>query len=637
MACWTRPAGRSALALSWAVGWLLLWALAAPAWAAAAATVSPTAPAPAHTLTLDQARFVLSNNPKPPADADQSIAWADVTLPDNWSTRIRDAAGTAWYRLPFDLATVPDEGLAVLVRRLSMNGEFYINGVRVLSGGRMAEPVTRRWNTPFFVEIPPPLLRPGRNQLDIRLYAYRNNNGGLGRVQLGDPATLRADYNLVDAVHVKGAVLSFAVALVAGFIGIVAWWRMGRQAVYGLFGLAMVAWAVRYANYFIQDVAINPTAYAVVVNSAQGWFFIFFTHFLLRLSGRHWPRVEALFYAMGVAGTLGIGAAFAGWLPLWLVVGGWSLVWLPGVAAMLWVSYRTVARWPRSIVAWLVALVGVLYVPLTFREMLITTDLFDFDSSYIAHYMGIPLAVLISWMLIDRLVASARAAAEAELAGARAVFDERQRITQDMHDGLGLQLNAALRVVERGELDGARFAALLRGCLDELRLVVDSAASVSGEFLPLLANLRMRLQPKLDAIGIRLHWQMQAFPHGLVLPPGTAMQILRIVQETINNTLKHAQATTITIRSAASDRPGHLALDISDNGIGFAHDAITPGRGLSGMQRRAAGVGVAVAVHSATSTPTGTTVRIDIPDARAAQAPQAAAASSERSSGSPSS
>lgn len=592
MACWTKLA----------CCWLLLWALVGPAAAAAGSSV-----------TLDHARFVLTDDPQPPSDA---VAWTAVTLPDNWSTRIRDAAGTGWYRMHFDLAAVPDDGLAILVRRLSMNGEFYVNGARVLSGGRMAPPVTRRWNTPFYVEVAKPLLHAGRNVLDIRLYAYRNNNGGLGRVEMGDPATLRAEHAVVDAVHVKGAVLSFAVALVAAFIGIVSWWRMGRDAVYGLFGLAMVAWGVRYANYFIQDVSIDPTAYAVVVNSAQGWFFIFFTHFLLRLSGRHWPRVEAVFYGMGLLGTLGIWAAFKGWVPLWLVVGGWSFVWLPGCAAMLWVSARTVARWPRSIVAWLVFVVGWMYVPLTFREMLITTNLVPFDTSYIAHYVGIPLAVLISWMLIDRLVATGRAAAEAELARSRAVFDERQRITQDMHDGLGLQLNAALRVVERGDIDAPKFAALLRGCLDELRLVVDSAASVSGEFLPLLASLRIRLQPKLDTIGIRIHWQMQQFPDGLVLPPGMAMHILRIVQETLNNTLKHAQASAITFEVVDSALPDHITLVVSDNGIGFVPAGATAGRGLSGMQRRAAAVGLGLAVVSSAS---GTQVLIDIPHLRAGQ------------------
>jgi signal transduction histidine kinase len=149
-----------------------------------------------------------------------------------------------------------------------------------------------------------------------------------------------------------------------------------------------------------------------------------------------------------------------------------------------------------------------------------------------------------------------------------------------------------------------------------LRLVVDSAASDSGEFLPLLASLRIRMQSKLESIGISIQWQMQRFPDGLVLPPGMSMQVLRIVQETINNALKHAQASLITFEVVDSSKPRHIALMVRDNGIGFVPDAVTPataGRGLSGMQRRAASVGVGLVVASSAG---GTSVQIDIPDLR---------------------
>lgn len=556
--------------------------------------------------TIQHARFLLTEDDKPPAD---DRDWSNVQLPDNWSVTRSRSSGIGWYRLTFEVDSNPTQAVAVLVRRLSMNGEFYVNGVRVLSGGSMTAPVTRNWNTPFFVEVPPPLLNAGRNVLDIRVYAYRNNNGGLGSVQVGDPGTLQEKYLFLYALHVKGAILSFAVALVAAFIGIVAWLRMGHDATYGFFGLAMVAWVVRYANYFVQDVPIDPTVYGIAVNSAQGWFFIFFTSFLLRLMRVRWPRAERALYLTGVLGTLGIGAASLGWVPLWLVIGVWSFVWVPGSVALLLASARHAFK-RRSVLAGLVALVAWLYVPLTFRELLITSGFMHFDASYIAHYVGAPLAALISWMLIDRLVDTARVAAEANFARAKATFDERQRITQDMHDGLGLQLNAALRVVERGELDRNKFAGLLRACLDELRLIVDSSTSDAGEFLPLLASLRYRMQSKLEAIGICIDWQMHDFPSDLTLPPGASLQVLRMVQEAINNAIKHANASVIAFRVANGRTPDHVALVISDNGVGFDGGAGTGGKGLSGMKRRAMAAGVKLAIHSS---PQGTSIEIAIP------------------------
>ena len=556
--------------------------------------------------TIDHARFLLADDDKPPAD---ERGWADVRLPDNWSVTRKQASGIGWYRMSFDAGSDPAKGVAVLVRRLSMNGEFFVNGVRVLSGGNMAAPVTRNWNTPFFVEIPSPLLHAGRNVLDIRVYAYRNNNGGLGTVYVGDAEALRSQHLFLTALHVKGAILSFAVALVAAFIGIVAWLRMGHDATYGFFGLAMVAWVVRYANYFVQDVPIDATLYGLAVNSAQGWFFVFFMSFLMRLTRERWPRAERALYLTGILGTAGIGAASLGWVPVSLVIGVWMFVWVPGSAALLLASAQH-AFHRRSVLACLVAFVVWLYVPLTFRELLITSGVMPFDASYIAHYVGAPLAALISWMLIDRLVKTARLAAEADYARAKATFDERQRITQDMHDGLGLQLNAALRVVERGEMDRQKVANLLRGCLDELRLIVDSAASDTGTFLLLLASLRIRMQPKLEAIGIRIDWQMDRFPGELVLAPGASLQVLRMVQEALNNAIKHANASVIAFRVAESATPGHVTLVISDNGAGFDNGASTEGKGLSGMKRRATAAGVGLAVQSSAE---GTSIEIAIP------------------------
>ena len=559
-------------------------------------------------VVVSAARFLLADDANPPSDARD---WSSVTLPDNWSGSRRDAEGIGWYRMEFVHGNDPSETIAVLVRRLSMNGEIFVNGVRVMSGGSMTPPVTRNWNTPFFVELPQSLLRAGRNVLDIRIYAYRNNNGGLGKVYLGKPAALRAQAVFLYALHVKGAIVSFAVTMLAAFIAIVAWLRMNRDAVYGLFGLSMVAWAVRYTNYFVLQAPIDPVAYGLVVNSAQGWFFIFFTPFLLRLAKLRWPRTEQALYVAGVLGMALLFAAFQGWVPLWLVIGVWLLVWLPGSVALLLVSTRLALR-TRSVPATLVAVVAWLYVPLTIRELRITANLAPFDSSYIAHYVGMPLVVLIVWILIDRVVDSVRAAAASEIAQARAAFDERLRITQDMHDGLGLQLNAALRMVERGNLDQSSFMASLRGCLDELRLIVDSSASGSAGFLSLLGNLRFRMQPKLESIGLRIHWRMEQFPDALSLSPSGSLQILRMVQEVINNVIKHAHASTLEFESIESPIPDHIRLVIRDNGIGFPSDSHREGNGLIGMQRRAAAAGVGFHIHSSAA---GTCVSIDIPTA----------------------
>ena len=51
---------------------------------------------------------------------------------------------------------------------------------------------------------------------------------------------------------------------------------------------------------------------------------------------------------------------------------------------------------------------------------------------------------------------------------------ERQRIMQDMHDGLGSQLLTSLAAVERGALDPKGMAQVLRDAMDDMRLAIDT-------------------------------------------------------------------------------------------------------------------------------------------------------------------
>ena len=69
---------------------------------------------------------------------------------------------------------------------------------------------------------------------------------------------------------------------------------------------------------------------------------------------------------------------------------------------------------------------------------------------------------------------------------------------------------------------------------------------------------------------------------------GVAMELHRIVQEALTNTLKHAGMTRATV--ALGYHGGFLELGIFDDGHGSAIDVV-PGHGLVGMQQRAALLG----------------------------------------------
>jgi signal transduction histidine kinase len=100
---------------------------------------------------------------------------------------------------------------------------------------------------------------------------------------------------------------------------------------------------------------------------------------------------------------------------------------------------------------------------------------------------------------------------------------------------------------------------------------------------------------------------VRQLPHDwLAADPGPEkmLHILRIVQEAISNTLKHAGATTICVRTGVSGRRGFI--EISDDGCGLQTQNCA-GHGLINIQTRATRIGAELQLSSSDS---GTSVKL---------------------------
>jgi signal transduction histidine kinase len=181
-----------------------------------------------------------------------------------------------------------------------------------------------------------------------------------------------------------------------------------------------------------------------------------------------------------------------------------------------------------------------------------------------------------------------------------AVAEERQRIMADMHDGIGAQLISTLSLVEYGEASKDQVVAALRECIDDLRLAIDSLEPTDEDLLPVLGNLRYRLEGRLRHQGIALDWQVNDVPRLACLTPRNVLHVLRILQEAFTNVLKHAGASRICVQTELQgDR---VAIRISDNGRGFLPaESATQGRGLGNMRTRARLIGAELQVVPSTA------------------------------------
>jgi signal transduction histidine kinase len=182
-----------------------------------------------------------------------------------------------------------------------------------------------------------------------------------------------------------------------------------------------------------------------------------------------------------------------------------------------------------------------------------------------------------------------------------AVAGERARMMQDMHDGLGSQLMTTLALVENRSLTQQEVAEALRGCIDDMRLTIDSLQPDDNDLASLLGNLRYRLEPRLKAAGIDLEWKVGELSPLAGAGPHALLQVLRIMQEAFTNVLKHSGATRVRVETRETRTEARLI--VADNGTcgdrsqpSIRNGAAGPrrGRGLSNMQSRAQTLGARI-------------------------------------------
>ncbi|TXH30884.1 MAG: tetratricopeptide repeat protein [Cyclobacteriaceae bacterium] len=201
---------------------------------------------------------------------------------------------------------------------------------------------------------------------------------------------------------------------------------------------------------------------------------------------------------------------------------------------------------------------------------------------------------------------------KAELAEARtqnALQEERLRISQELHDNIGSQLtfvNASIGAL-LNEADNSRLndvKKLTGETIRELRKTVwlmNHQSTTLEEFVIKLRDYILTGSQIPIAITVRANSQQ-------VITAQVANHLFRIVQESVNNTHKHAEATQITI---TIDLPSaeQLSVTIADNGKGFNTNSTQGGFGLAGMQKRVSGLGGKLSIQSQA----GTTITAQLP------------------------
>ena len=204
-----------------------------------------------------------------------------------------------------------------------------------------------------------------------------------------------------------------------------------------------------------------------------------------------------------------------------------------------------------------------------------------------------------------------------EVDAANATLAERTRLAREIHDGLAQSLwyaklkqgrltqNKSLdteAVTTAGEVLDAIDTALAEARQAVMAMRVDPSAASSLEEV-----LRSYVEDFADRFGLRAEFQADGTLQRL--SPRTEAEVLRIVQEALNNVRRHADATLVRVRT---ERDGQISrVSVTDNGRGFDPAAVPAGRyGLSGMRERADLIGASLDIRSRRRD--GTTITLEV-------------------------
>lgn len=173
---------------------------------------------------------------------------------------------------------------------------------------------------------------------------------------------------------------------------------------------------------------------------------------------------------------------------------------------------------------------------------------------------------------------------------------ERQRIARDLHDDVSQRLAALVLEVASLEHHSSSVPAELARALgpvrEQLELLSDDVHTLAYRLHPSLlehAGLCPAVEDHVHQVsrrtGLPIHLKILDVPN--VVPLDQATCLFRVMQESIQNVVKHAQATTVTVQLRGSSKG--VGLSIIDDGKGFDPQDLHPrqqGLGLSSMEER---------------------------------------------------
>ena len=200
-------------------------------------------------------------------------------------------------------------------------------------------------------------------------------------------------------------------------------------------------------------------------------------------------------------------------------------------------------------------------------------------------------------LLLEKELSQARLEIEAK----EQLYSQRLEISRDLHDNIGSQLTFISSAVDQldhedlkhgnypEKISSLRF--FIKQVFQELRDTVwaMNQATINGEDLhERIIRLVEQVNQSQHETRVQLHVESNGLKH-FQLNSKACINLLAIIKESLNNAVKHANATEIHI--SINFKSTVLEVNITDNGTGFDQESPSDGFGVENMRRRAKMIG----------------------------------------------
>ena len=521
--------------------------------------------------------------------------WQKISLPDNWNQRWPNHSGVVWYRIDWQpVCQNTDElNLAVYVESISMAGSVYVNQQLLWRDKNQQEPISRSWNQPRYFVLPPNLDRKRTQQIYLRVYGNALSSPGMGKVQIDHVDNMVAIQQDAQwhqrTIFTINAILSASLGLFCACI-----WLMRRQeSALGWYVVASMSWLAFLYNILATETGPFPNAGMFFQSHIMAfvlytWGFCIFSWRFVQYANKRLEQVLNLITIVMIA--------FIWLMPLQYQALNLSAIFLTCVLILNanGVCISILGWRSRELESKLLAITLMTCILLAVLSLLGFYQIVDVPShllSYTSLLFTLFLAIILAMRFtrsLQRIEAFnlelSNKIREAELnvslslqeqhrlAVKQVQTKERTHMAHDLHDGLGGSILRSIITLEHApkSIENAQNLSILRLLRNDLRQIIDQFADDNHKIPPTpmhwLAPLRNRYKHIFDELGIKLQWEVSK--EWAKQPTSTqCLTLYRVVEEALNNVVKHSQAKQVVLKFQASHQ--FLQLSIEDNGVGF--------------------------------------------------------------------